>query len=49
MDLVAGLRKGMGYCGCKNIAELQHYRRFVRITGQGLQESHVHDLIEGDI
>ncbi|GHU26521.1 guanosine monophosphate reductase [Spirochaetia bacterium] len=49
MDLVAGLQKGMGYCGCKNIAELQHYRRFVRITGAGLQESHVHDLIESDI
>ena len=35
-QLVAGLRKGMGYCGCKDLDELRRYRRFVRITSAGL-------------
>jgi IMP dehydrogenase len=43
-QLVAGLRKGMGYCGCADIAALQHYRKFVRITSAGLKESHAHDV-----
>ncbi len=43
-QLVAGLRKGMGYCGCKNIDELKKYRNFVKITGAGLKESHIHDV-----
>jgi IMP dehydrogenase len=42
--LVAGLRKGMGYCGCRNIAELKQYRKFVKITAAGLRESHPHDV-----
>jgi IMP dehydrogenase len=43
-QLVAGLRKGMGYCGCKNIDELKKYRKFVKITSAGLRESHPHDV-----
>ncbi|MDR2841897.1 MAG: IMP dehydrogenase [Spirochaetaceae bacterium] len=43
-QLVSGLKKGMGYCGCKNIDELKHYRKFVRITSAGLRESHAHDV-----
>jgi len=43
-QLIAGLRKGMGYCGCKNIAELKNYRKFVKITASGLRESHPHDV-----
>ena len=43
-QLVSGLRKGMGYCGCKNIEELKNYRRFSKITSAGLRESHVHDI-----
>ena len=43
-QLVAGLRKGMGYCGCKNITELKQYRKFVKITAAGLRESHAHDV-----
>jgi IMP dehydrogenase len=43
-QLVAGLRKGMGYCGCANIEELKRYRKFVKITAQGLRESHIHDI-----
>ena len=44
-QLVGGLRAGMGYTGSKNINELRHHARFVRITSQGLRESHVHDVI----
>jgi IMP dehydrogenase len=43
-QLIAGLRKGMGYCGCKNLTELKQYRKFVRITAAGLRESHPHDI-----
>ena len=35
----------MGYAGCRNIQELRTNARFVRITSQGLRESHVHDVI----
>jgi IMP dehydrogenase len=45
LQLVGGLRSGMGYCGCQNIEELQQQGRFVRITPAGLRESHVHDVI----
>jgi IMP dehydrogenase len=44
-QLVGGLKSGMGYTGCKNIAELQENAKFVRITSAGLRESHVHDVI----
>jgi IMP dehydrogenase len=43
--LIGGLRSGMGYCGCRNIAELHSKARFIRITQMGLRESHVHDVI----
>src|ERR1700723_1787458 len=45
LQLVGGLRSGMGYLGCGTIAELQENAKFVRITGAGLRESHVHDVI----
>jgi IMP dehydrogenase len=44
-QLVGGLRSGMGYLGCGTITELQESARFVRISGAGLRESHVHDVI----
>lgn len=44
-QLVGGIRAGMGYCGCKNLAELRRKARFIRITNAGLKESHVHDVI----
>jgi IMP dehydrogenase len=44
-QLVGGLRSGMGYTGCRSIADLQTKSRFVRITSAGLRESHVHDVI----
>ncbi|MDR0551409.1 MAG: IMP dehydrogenase [Spirochaetaceae bacterium] len=43
-QMVSGLRKGMGYCGCKTIDELKRYRKFAKITAQGLRESHAHDV-----
>jgi len=43
-QLVGGLRASMGYVGAGTIGELQQRARFVRITGAGLRESHVHDV-----
>lgn len=43
-QLVTGLRKGMGYTGCPDIAALQGYGKFVKISSAGLRESHVHDV-----
>jgi len=43
-QLTGGLRSGMGYCGAKNIKELQEKARFVSISSAGLKESHVHDV-----
>jgi IMP dehydrogenase len=40
---VGGLRAGMGYCGAKNINELQK-ATFVQITNAGMRESHAHDV-----
>ena len=44
LQLVGGLRSGMGYCGAATIHDLQQHGRFVRITAAGLRESHVHDV-----
>ena len=44
-QLVGGLRSGMGYLGCSSIEDLKENGRFVRISGAGLRESHVHDVI----
>ncbi len=44
-QLVGGLRAGMGYTGCASIDELRTRARFCRITGAGLRESHVHDVM----
>jgi len=45
LQLVGGLRSGMGYCGCATITDLHQQARFIRITSAGLRESHVHDVI----
>lgn len=42
-QLVGGLKAGMGYCGAKNIAELQK-AKFIKITASGMKESHPHDI-----
>jgi len=44
-QLMGGVRAGMGYCGCRDIAELRKKARFIKITSSGLKESHVHDVI----
>jgi IMP dehydrogenase len=44
-QLVGGVRSGMGYTGCRTIAELKERAKFVKITAAGLRESHVHDVI----
>jgi IMP dehydrogenase len=43
-QLVGGVKAAMGYTGSKSIEELQKRAKFVRITGAGLRESHVHDV-----
>src|SRR3974390_2842072 len=44
-QMVGGLKSGMGYCGCSTISVLLHKTRFLRISGAGLRESHVHDVM----
>ena len=43
-QMVGGLRAAMGYTGCATVAEMRTKCQFVRITGAGLKESHVHDV-----
>ena len=43
-QLVGGLKAAMGYTGCATVAEMRQNCRFVKITGAGLKESHVHDV-----
>ncbi len=43
-QLTGGLRAAMGYVGARTLAELHEKARFVRISGAGLRESHVHDV-----
>lgn len=44
-QLVGGLRSSMGYVGCATIDEMRTKPEFIRVTSQGLRESHVHDVI----
>ncbi|MBT8411142.1 MAG: IMP dehydrogenase [Octadecabacter sp.] len=43
-QMVGGLRAAMGYTGCATVAEMRTNCQFVKITGAGLKESHVHDV-----
>ena len=43
-QLVGGLRAAMGYTGNGTVAEMRKNCQFVKITGAGLRESHVHDV-----
>ncbi len=43
-QLIGGLRAAMGYTGNATVAEMRKNSRFVKITGAGLKESHVHDV-----
>jgi IMP dehydrogenase len=44
-QMVGGLKAGMGYTGCRTLAELRTKSRFIRVTSAGLRENHVHDVI----
>jgi IMP dehydrogenase len=43
-QIIGGLRAAMGYTGCATIADFHEKAKFVRITGAGLTESHVHNV-----
>ena len=43
-QLVGGVRAAMGYCGCANIEQMRTRPQFVRVTGAGTREAHVHDV-----
>ena len=43
-QLLGGIRSSMGYTGCANIPEMRTKPEFVRVTGAGMSESHVHDV-----
>ena len=43
-QMMGGLRASMGYTGCATIEEMRTKPEFVRITGAGIRESHVHDV-----
>lgn len=43
-QMVGGLRASMGYTGCTTVEEMRTITRFVKITGAGMRESHVHDV-----
>lgn len=43
-QLLGGVRSAMGYTGCRNMEEMRSKPKFVRITGAGMRESHVHDV-----
>jgi IMP dehydrogenase len=44
-QMVGGLRAAMGYVGASTLIEFRQRARFIRITGAGLRESHVHDVM----
>ncbi|MBO4932056.1 MAG: IMP dehydrogenase, partial [Clostridia bacterium] len=43
-QLMGGLRAGMGYCGAATIEDLKRTGKFVKMSGNGLRESHPHDI-----
>lgn len=43
-QLIGGLKQGLGYCGAKDIKELQKKAEFIKISPAGLRESHPHSL-----
>ncbi len=43
-QMIGGLRASMGYTGCATIADMHAHAKFIRMTGAGYRESHVHDV-----
>jgi IMP dehydrogenase len=44
-QIIGGLRAAMGYTGCPTIEDFRSKAEFVRITGAGMSESHVHGVL----
>ena len=44
-QMIGGLRAAMGYVGAGDLESFRKRARFIRITGAGLRESHVHDVM----
>ena len=44
-QLIGGVKSGMGYTGSKDLSALRKNAQFIKITAQGLKESHVHDIM----
>jgi IMP dehydrogenase len=42
--MIGGLRASMGYTGCATVEDMRKNCKFVKISGAGLKESHVHDV-----
>ena len=45
LQLIGGLKAGMGYTGCRTVEELREKAKFIKISSAGMRESHVHDVI----
>lgn len=45
IQMIGGLKAGMGYLGAATIGQLREKARFVKISAAGLKESHVHDVV----
>ena len=43
-QLMGGVRASMGYTGCADMDEMRNKTEFIRVTGAGMKESHVHDV-----
>ncbi len=43
-QLIGGVRSSMGYVGCRDMEEMRTKAQFVRVSGAGMRESHVHDV-----
>ena len=43
-QLMGGVRASMGYTGCADMDEMRSKPEFIRVTGAGMKESHVHDV-----
>jgi IMP dehydrogenase len=45
IQMVGGLRSGMGYCGVCDVQALRTETEFLQVTSAGLRESHPHDVV----
>ncbi len=45
VQMIGGLKAGMGYLGAATVEELHEKAKFIRISSAGLKESHVHDVV----